>query len=327
MKILIYGAGNLGSLYAAKLQEAGNDVSILARGHRLQQVREQGIRLQEFQSNQKKTIQVKVVDRLDPQDVYELILVILPRHRVAEVLPTLEQNHNSPSIMFFGNNASGPEEMVNALGPERVLLGFPGAAGVPHQGYIRYLVLDRREQPTTIGELDGEETIRIKEIEDTLLAAGFPTSICPNMDAWLKTHVTEILPTLGALYIANGDINQLKQNRAALVLMIKAIREGQRVLAALGVPLTPANRNSLRWIPNFLLVAIAKWKLADDATTIKIGHAARARDEMKAIARDFSSLVRQSGIETPSINELLTWIDENSQFGMVGKHQPTADAG
>ena len=31
MKILVYGAGNIGSLYAAKLKDAGHDVTILAR--------------------------------------------------------------------------------------------------------------------------------------------------------------------------------------------------------------------------------------------------------------------------------------------------------
>ncbi len=37
MKILFYGAGVLGSLYAARLQESGQEVSILARGQRLAQ--------------------------------------------------------------------------------------------------------------------------------------------------------------------------------------------------------------------------------------------------------------------------------------------------
>ena len=45
MKILVYGAGNLGSLYAAKLKDAGHDVTILARGKRLHSIREHGILL------------------------------------------------------------------------------------------------------------------------------------------------------------------------------------------------------------------------------------------------------------------------------------------
>ena len=35
MRILIYGAGVIGSLYGAQLAEAGHDVSVYARGLRL----------------------------------------------------------------------------------------------------------------------------------------------------------------------------------------------------------------------------------------------------------------------------------------------------
>ena len=34
MKILFYGAGVMGSLYAARLKESGQDISVLARGQR-----------------------------------------------------------------------------------------------------------------------------------------------------------------------------------------------------------------------------------------------------------------------------------------------------
>ncbi|HEY3366174.1 MAG TPA: 2-dehydropantoate 2-reductase N-terminal domain-containing protein [Symbiobacteriaceae bacterium] len=43
MRILVFGAGVLGSLYAAKLQESGHDVTILARGQRLDEIAQYGI--------------------------------------------------------------------------------------------------------------------------------------------------------------------------------------------------------------------------------------------------------------------------------------------
>jgi 2-dehydropantoate 2-reductase len=42
-KILVDGAGPLGSLSAARLQQGSNHVSILARGQRLDELREYGI--------------------------------------------------------------------------------------------------------------------------------------------------------------------------------------------------------------------------------------------------------------------------------------------
>ena len=87
---------------------------------------------------------------------------------LAEVLPILAANERTPSVMFFGNDASGPEPMISALGRERVLLGFPGAAAIPHDGTIRYVITSRREQPTTIGELDGGRSERIAAIASAI---------------------------------------------------------------------------------------------------------------------------------------------------------------
>lgn len=47
MNILMYGAGVLGSLYAARLQEADQHVSLLARGQRFQDLRDHGIVLED----------------------------------------------------------------------------------------------------------------------------------------------------------------------------------------------------------------------------------------------------------------------------------------
>ena len=50
MKLLVYGAGVIGSQFAARLQEAGHDVSLLARGERLAALRRHGVQLAEEDS-------------------------------------------------------------------------------------------------------------------------------------------------------------------------------------------------------------------------------------------------------------------------------------
>lgn len=241
VRILVYGAGNIGCLYAAKLARNGEDVAILARGDRYDTLRGQGITLENGVSGERTMTFVSVVDRLDPGDAYDLVLVVLPKPALAELLPILAANERTPSVMFFGNNASGPDPMISALGRERVLLGFPAAAAIPHDRAIRYVITSRREQPTTIGGLDGGRSERIAAIASALEGAGFPASICANMDAWLKTHVAKILPTAGALFHAGGHAGQLATNREAAWLMVRAMREGLEVLRADDIPITPSN--------------------------------------------------------------------------------------
>ena len=96
MKILVYGAGPLGSLFAARLHEAGHNVSLLARGQRLADLRKYGIVLVDTQTDQETVAHPQIAERLDPQDVYELVLVIMRKNRVLEILPILAANQHTP---------------------------------------------------------------------------------------------------------------------------------------------------------------------------------------------------------------------------------------
>ena len=308
MRILVYGAGNIGSLYGGLLSHAGHEVSILTRGERLATIREVGIELEDFATGERTTARPSVVEQLAPDDAYELILVAMGWEHVLEVLPALAQN-GSQSVLFLGNNAAGPKALVDALGTNRVLLGFPGAAGVPSDHAIRYLILARGDQPTTIGELDGSFSPRLRKIASALESARFPVEMCDQMDAWLKTHAAEILPTAYALYMAAEDAQRLARTRDALVLMIRAIREGHRVLRAAGVPIVPRKHRIFEWLPEPILVAIAKRMVSDESASIKIGHGVAARKEMELLAADFAALAAKTSVETPALERLARYGD------------------
>jgi 2-dehydropantoate 2-reductase len=186
MNILVYGAGVLGSLYAARLQEAGQHVSLLARGQRLEEIREHGIVLENVLSGQTTTTRVKVIEQLGPAERYDLAVVVMGKHQVAAILPRLAANKQVPSVLFLHNNAGGPQAMIETLGRERVLLGFAGAGGKREGHVIDYLLIN--QQPTTLGEVDGRTTPRLEQIADAFKDAGFPVAISSNIDAALKTH-------------------------------------------------------------------------------------------------------------------------------------------
>ncbi len=309
MRLLIYGAGNIGCLYAARLSRASHEVTLLARGQRLAQLRGRGIQLEDGVTSERTTTAVPLIERLSPTDRYDCVLVPLPKHRVSEVLPILAANDRTPHVVFFGNNAAGPGEMIRALGRERVLLGFPGAAAVMHGDILRYVITSAREQATTIGEVSGARSPRVVAIADAISEAGFPVSISSNMDAWLKTHVAEVLPTLCALYRAGGDPTRLTRDDATMRLMVRSIREGYRVLRANGVPITPRNHRVFEWVPKALLLGVMRRWVNDKTASIKLGHAPGARPEGVRLAREFRLLTARSGIETPSMELLFASLD------------------
>ena len=58
MEILVYGAGVVGSQYAARLRQAGHMVTLLARGERAAQMRDHGIVLEAFNTGRVETVHV-----------------------------------------------------------------------------------------------------------------------------------------------------------------------------------------------------------------------------------------------------------------------------
>ena len=70
MNILIYGAGVIGSLYAVLFSEAGVDVSIYARGKRLENLLKKGLLYKK--DNQIRTAKVTVVSKVQDDDLYDL---------------------------------------------------------------------------------------------------------------------------------------------------------------------------------------------------------------------------------------------------------------
>jgi 2-dehydropantoate 2-reductase len=310
MKILVYGAGVLGSLYAARLHAAGNEVTVVARGQRLEEIRQRGLLLEDFGSGEQIAAPVRAIERLNPEDDFDLALVVVRKNQLDAVLPPLEHNPCIPDILFMFNNAAGPAEMIRAVGRERVLLGFPGGGGTRRGGVVRFLQSGRNAQPTTIGELDGGVSLRLLRIARTFEEAGLPVNICTSMDAWLKTHAAIISPMANAIYAAGGDRLRLARTRDALVLMVRAAREGVRVVRALGMPISPRRYRLLEWIPEPALVAILQRSVTSERFDLAaVQHALAARDEMEHIAGELRFLARVVGASTPAQDYLAAFID------------------
>lgn len=188
MNILVYGAGVLGSVYAARLYDAGHTVSLLARDQRLADLRTHGLVLDDARTGVRTTIRVPVVEHLAPDDAYDLVLVLLRWNQVAAVLPALAANRRTPTVLFMVSTPVGPDPWIAALGRARVVLGFAGAGGSRDGHVVRYHVLPRWQQATTIGALDGPVTPRLTAIADAFADAGF---LC-----WLHSPSTRSLTSI-----------------------------------------------------------------------------------------------------------------------------------
>lgn len=329
MRILVYGAGPLGSLFAARLQQGGHDVSILARGQRLADLRQHGIVLRDVMTGQQTVTRTKVVDGLAPGDAYGLVLVIMRKNHALDILPTLAANEHTPNVLFLMNNAAGPGELVEALGRERVLIGFPNSAGY-REGHVVHCLTGTEDDQAMIpfGEVDGRITERTGDVARVLESApGFGAEIRTDMDVWQKYHVALLMPSLApALYMAGTDNYRMARTRDAVVLAVRAGREGFRVLRALDLPVTPPKFALLQWLPEPLLVFMVQRLMADvKMETAMAKHANAARDEMKHLADEFLALARTTAVPTPTIDRLYPHLDPEAPLMPEGSAEIPLD--
>ncbi len=308
-RILVYGAGPLGSVFAARLQQGDNEVSILARGQRLAEVRHHGIVLVDAQTGEETVTSVNTVEELAPGDAYDLVLVVMRKNHALQILPVLAANQHTPNVLFLMNNAAGPSALVDALGKERVLMGFPNAAGY-RQGHAVHCLTGTEEDKGYVpfGEVDGRITERTREVAAILESApGFGAQIRTDMDTWLKYHVALLFPSLApALRAAGVDNYRLARTRDLVVLAIRAMREAFRVLHSMGLPVTPSKFRVIEWLPEPVVVLLAQRLLANPLMeTALVKHAEAARDEVQHLIGEFMALARSTPVPTPTIDRLL----------------------
>lgn len=315
-KILVYGAGPLGSLFAARLQQGGNEVSLLARGQRLAELREHGIVLVDVLTGGQTITRVNVVEELAPDDAYDLVLVIMRKNHALQILPVLAANRHTPNVLFLMNNAAGPGALVEALGQERVLIGFPNSAGY-RRGHVMYCLTGTEKDKAYVpfGEVDGRITDRTRQVAHILESApGLGAEIRTDMDAWLKYHVALLFPSLAlALYAAGVDNYRLARTRDLVVLAIRAMREGFRVLRSLGLPVTPSKFKVIEWLPEPIVVLLLQRLLVNPlVATALVKHAEAARDEVEHLIGEFMALARTTSVPTPAIEHLLHYYEPDA---------------
>lgn len=312
MKILIYGAGPLGSLFAARLIEAGHDVSLLARGQRLNDLREYGIIIENAVTGAQEQTPVNTVEALLPDDDYELVMVVMRKNQALQILPTLSANEVVPTFLFMMNDMAGPGLKLKAIGSSRMMRGFPLPGG-KREGPVIRIVPDIENSPweIPIGEVEGRITGRTRRVAAVLESMrGFKVDIRTDMDVWLKYHVALVIPIASAFYAAGADKDRFLGTRDALVMGLRAQKEALRALRKVGVKPSPAAVRALEFIPEPIALRIVRWIFGIESLDVSlVGHAEAAADEMQHLMQEMLDFFEELGVETPTLESLNKYYD------------------
>jgi 2-dehydropantoate 2-reductase len=303
MRILVVGAGVIGTVYGAQLAAAGHVVSILGHGKRTNAIVETGLRARDVVADVLTDSSVAVLARSDAE-TFDLVLVALRREQLASSAGQLAQLSGNPLVLFFGNNPDGRAGLPRVV-PGSVFLGFPGVGGAMNAGVADYALI--AQQPITIQKAADP---RLTSFQRTLESRGFAVRPTAEMSGWLAYHAVFVASVSAALYHCRTDPQRLARDREQLSLMCRAIPEGFRALRKQGVVGLPHNLAMLH-ARAMQPVAVRYWARSMRSPFGELAFAAHARHaeaEMRALARDVLDRLRPEDRQV-ALRELLNDAD------------------
>lgn len=239
MKLLVYGAGVIGSYLAHVLCAAGHDVSILARGQRKEELTKNGLIIRHYIQRKTTCDHPKIVGGLESSEHYDAVFAVMQYQQMQGILGDLARA-DSPVVVLVGNNLSAAEMeeyiKANTTVPKTVVFGFQGTGGRRENG--ESVCVRAGAAGLECGLLHSLPDARTKEVLDNIFQnSKYKLLYQPGMQAWYECHLALILPIAYLCYALDCDLT--RASRAQLRQTMDAAREGYRLLQGQGVPILP----------------------------------------------------------------------------------------
>lgn len=244
MRVLVYGAGVLGSYLAHVLVRGGNQVTVLARGKRAEELERDGLVIRHYFQWKTTVDQVRVIRTLEAGDIYDLIFVVMKYSDFPAVLPILADNRSS-NIIIVGNNTDA-RDMQNYLKEhsntsKNIAFGFQLSAGTRENGQTVCIRVGAGQM--VLGGLDGPILFKA-DLDLAFANVKYKLTYHDNIDAWLKNHIVPILALNYPVIFHERRMKQIAGDGKLLRQIVATMDEGFRVLEAQGYPLVPAGQAS-----------------------------------------------------------------------------------
>lgn len=252
MRICVVGAGAIGGLLAAKLQQTGEQVSVIARGPHLAAIKANGLKLIEEGGNEV-VAKVTATDKIAEAGPQDLVVLGMKAHQVAAVAADLKALYTADTMVltaqngipwwyFFKHGGAYEGRQLESVDPggvvaanlpvERVLgsVVYP-AAEIIQPGVIKHVEGNR----FSLSEIDNAETPRIKQVSETLKAAGFKAPVVSDIRAELWTKLWGNLSFNPVSALTHATLEDLCRYPLTRALVADMMREAQSVGEALGI--------------------------------------------------------------------------------------------
>lgn len=305
MRILMFGRGVIATIYGHVLAEAGHDVEFYVRPGRAEEygseVRLDWIdgRRKPFGHRVRETVPTRLRESLDQSDGFDLVVLSVGHHRLAEAAEFLAPRLGSATVLVLGNVWQEPLAAVAPLPADRVVFGFPQAGG----GFGPDGALSGALLSAVIIGISGEEpTERERQALTAFRQAGLAVRQQRDMRGWLWLHFVADAGMFSQA-LRSGSLAKMAGDRRAFRAAFDTTRKLLPLLEARGVELRRHRGAILPFRLPLLVATVSAWAttLVPIARVSLAAHTDPQTEEALAVLDDTAREARRLGVPVPRL--------------------------
>lgn len=234
MKIAVVGAGGIGGYFGALLARSGQDVTLLARGRNLEQIRARGLEIRA--GEQRFVVNLRAEDAPDRIGPSDLVLFTVKTYDVAAALPLLPPLLGpDTAVLALQNGVTAADTVAETVGLAQTLGGVAYLeAALAEPGVV---VKAGQMQRIVFGPLTGSPSARHREIASVLQGAGITAELTDAIRVAMWRKFVFICAMAGFTTLTRRSIGDVLAVPLAHDLFARCLTEVVAVARAAGVPL------------------------------------------------------------------------------------------
>jgi 2-dehydropantoate 2-reductase len=243
MRFAVVGSGAVGGYYGAKLQRAGHDVVLIARGRNLEALRRDGMRIESAMLGDFR-VKPRVEENARTVHDTEVVLLATKTYDNETAIPLVKQLVDQGTagayVLSLQNGVSSPHALAEAVGGARVMAGPTYVAtALVEPGRIVHTGTHRRIAFGEVFNPGADLSARTRALHEAFTGADIISE--PHADGrvplWQKyTYLGPFAAFTGAARLPIGPLWADPGTRAAI---LAASREMHALARAEGVTLAP----------------------------------------------------------------------------------------
>ena len=230
MRFAIVGAGALGSILGAHLARAGHDVIMVAREDRARRIREAGLRIKGLVEI---TAHCEAITEAAQLSKADALIVAVKTHATDAAIQPLA-NRDVDVAFSVQNGVMKNEQLARVFGVGRVLGAMADISGeMDETGHVVFT----RNVNLYIGELDGRDSARVRQIAEVIASAGVRTTAVTNIQTIEWSKFVGWMGLMAIAVLTRVETWKFLTDPGSALAVVRVTRDSGALASALGIPL------------------------------------------------------------------------------------------